>query len=263
MAPVKFGGPGYESAVASGVVLPYGGRHRDGHRACRPEPTLAPLAVRRTRDRSPAAGFAAVALLDGPCSTACARGCAISGEAPSSSCSRQASAPPSAASGALSSPSDAAGARADASRCVLLALAGPLGGIAISVARFYGSPMIFAYDPFFGYFSGALYDTVVDVRSRALVVPRGGPWRTATSAPPWWPPPSCARRKAGSPRAGPCASSPAWPQVRGPGDHGVPLGHGIGFGLPAILRVSLRRRNREVGGSPAVGIRCPSTRPAT
>jgi tetratricopeptide (TPR) repeat protein len=49
--------------------------------------------------------------------------------------------------------------------CVLLALAGPLGGIAVSVARFYSSPMVFSYDPFFGYFSGALYDTVVDVRA--------------------------------------------------------------------------------------------------
>ncbi|HEY8088938.1 MAG TPA: hypothetical protein VIF09_13860 [Polyangiaceae bacterium] len=48
--------------------------------------------------------------------------------------------------------------------CVLLGLAGPLGGIAASVARFYGSPMVFSYDPFFGYFSGTLYDTVVDVR---------------------------------------------------------------------------------------------------
>jgi hypothetical protein len=49
--------------------------------------------------------------------------------------------------------------------CVLLALAGPVAGIVISVARFYGSPMIFAFDPFFGYFSGTLYDTVVDVRT--------------------------------------------------------------------------------------------------
>ncbi len=48
--------------------------------------------------------------------------------------------------------------------CVLLALAGPLVGIAVSVGRFYGSPMIFAYDPFVGYFSGTLYDTVVDLR---------------------------------------------------------------------------------------------------
>jgi hypothetical protein len=49
--------------------------------------------------------------------------------------------------------------------CVLLAIAGPFAGIAVSVARFYGSPMIFAYDPFFGYFSGTLYDTVIDVRT--------------------------------------------------------------------------------------------------
>ena len=49
--------------------------------------------------------------------------------------------------------------------CVALGLAGPLGGVVISVARFYGSPMVFMYDPFFGYFSGALYDTVVDVRT--------------------------------------------------------------------------------------------------
>src|SRR5205823_10456990 len=44
----------------------------------------------------------------------------------------------------------------------LLALAGPLGGAAISVWRFYSSPMIFAFDPFVGYFSGTLYDTVID-----------------------------------------------------------------------------------------------------
>jgi hypothetical protein len=49
--------------------------------------------------------------------------------------------------------------------CVLLALAGPLGGIVISLVRFYTSPMVFAYDPFFGYFSGTLYDTIVDVRT--------------------------------------------------------------------------------------------------
>ncbi len=56
---------------------------------------------------------------------------------------------------------------------VLLAIAGPLGGIVVSLARFFGSPMIFAYDPFFGYFSGTLYDTVVDVRP-ALWTYRGG-----------------------------------------------------------------------------------------
>ncbi len=44
----------------------------------------------------------------------------------------------------------------------MLALAGPLAGAAISVWRFYSSPMIFAFDPFVGYFSGTLYDTVVE-----------------------------------------------------------------------------------------------------
>ncbi len=45
---------------------------------------------------------------------------------------------------------------------VLLALAAPIGCAAFSIGRFVGSPMIFAYDPFVGYFSGTLYDTVID-----------------------------------------------------------------------------------------------------
>jgi len=44
----------------------------------------------------------------------------------------------------------------------LLAIAGPIIGAAVSVWRFYSSPMIFAFDPFVGYFSGTLYDTVVE-----------------------------------------------------------------------------------------------------
>jgi hypothetical protein len=48
--------------------------------------------------------------------------------------------------------------------CVLLAIAAPAAGVVVSVARFYFSPMIFSYDPFFGFFSGTLYDTIVDER---------------------------------------------------------------------------------------------------
>ena len=44
----------------------------------------------------------------------------------------------------------------------LFCLAGPLGGVLVSLWRFYSSAMIFAYDPFVGYFSGTLYDTVID-----------------------------------------------------------------------------------------------------
>ena len=46
--------------------------------------------------------------------------------------------------------------------CIAGALAGPLAGIALSLGRFYTSPMVFAFDPFFGYFAGPLYDTVID-----------------------------------------------------------------------------------------------------
>ncbi|MRG93316.1 tetratricopeptide repeat protein [Polyangium spumosum] len=45
---------------------------------------------------------------------------------------------------------------------VLVALAAPLGSVVVSLVRFYTSPMVFAYDPFVGYFSGSLYDTVID-----------------------------------------------------------------------------------------------------
>jgi hypothetical protein len=65
--------------------------------------------------------------------------------------------------------------------CVLLGLAAPLAGIAVSIARFYWSPMIFAYDPFFGYFSGTLYDTIVDVRPE-LWTYRAGSAATLTGA---------------------------------------------------------------------------------
>lgn len=44
---------------------------------------------------------------------------------------------------------------------VLAALAGPLGTVAMQLGLFYATPIIFAYDPFVGYFSGALYDTVL------------------------------------------------------------------------------------------------------
>jgi hypothetical protein len=44
----------------------------------------------------------------------------------------------------------------------------PALGVGISLYRFYSSPMIFAFDPFFGYFGGTLYDTVVDAGAPLL-----------------------------------------------------------------------------------------------
>jgi formylglycine-generating enzyme required for sulfatase activity len=63
---------------------------------------------------------------------------------------------------------------------VVLALAGPLAGVAVSLVRFYTSPMVFAFDPYFGVFSGPLYDTVVSVVDR-LVTYRQGTALTLTA----------------------------------------------------------------------------------
>src|ERR1043165_3246188 len=38
-----------------------------------------------------------------------------------------------------------------------LAAAAPLGGVVLSLWRFWSSPMIFAFDPFVGFFAGTLY----------------------------------------------------------------------------------------------------------
>lgn len=45
---------------------------------------------------------------------------------------------------------------------VFLGLAAPVLSVVISVVRFYTSPMVYAYDPFVGFFSGSFYDTVID-----------------------------------------------------------------------------------------------------
>jgi len=63
---------------------------------------------------------------------------------------------------------------------VLVAIAGPLGSIAVSLGRFYTSPMIFAYDPFVGFFSGSIYDTVID--TSGLVTYRAGSAATLVAA---------------------------------------------------------------------------------
>ncbi len=62
----------------------------------------------------------------------------------------------------------------------LLGAAGPLMTIAISLGRFYTSPMIFAFDPFFGYFAGTLYDTVI-VATPRLTTYRVGSISTLTA----------------------------------------------------------------------------------
>jgi len=64
----------------------------------------------------------------------------------------------------------------------LLALALPLASILLSLGRFYSSPIIFAFDPFFGFFSGALYDTVIDDARPRLMSYRVGSGLTLIAA---------------------------------------------------------------------------------
>ncbi len=45
-----------------------------------------------------------------------------------------------------------------------VSLLGPLGSAVVSALLVYFTPAVFAFDPFVGYFSGALYDTVIDLR---------------------------------------------------------------------------------------------------
>ncbi len=61
------------------------------------------------------------------------------------------------------------------------ALCAPLLGIGVSLGRFYTSPMVFAFDPFFGYFAGPLYDTVIDA-FWTLATYRAGSLLTALGA---------------------------------------------------------------------------------
>lgn len=51
---------------------------------------------------------------------------------------------------------------------VVLGIGLPLASALVSLGRFVRSPMIFAYDPFVGFFSGTLYDTVVDAGTPLL-----------------------------------------------------------------------------------------------
>lgn len=45
---------------------------------------------------------------------------------------------------------------------IALAVAGPLSTALLQIAIFYTTPIVFAYDPFVGYFSGSVYDTLID-----------------------------------------------------------------------------------------------------
>ena len=56
---------------------------------------------------------------------------------------------------------------------IALAVAFPLASIVVDLLFFYFTPAVFAFDPFVGFFSGALYDVVVDATTRVLTYRAG------------------------------------------------------------------------------------------
>jgi tetratricopeptide (TPR) repeat protein len=159
----QFGGPGYESALAGGLVLPTAAAIGTA------------LGVPRERDAFGALGrgvaFGAVLALLGAllatlhglrtsfCDAPLGYELWATGPGP----------------GAVLGGAWGAAAGLFATRfrrgrllAVLLALAGPLTSFLIGLGRFYTSPMVFGFDPFVGYFAGPLYDTIVDPGVRLL-----------------------------------------------------------------------------------------------
>jgi tetratricopeptide (TPR) repeat protein len=63
-----------------------------------------------------------------------------------------------------------------------LALCAPVGGVLVSAWRFWSSPMIFAFDPFVGFFAGTLYDTVIDAVPRLITYRTGSAGSLLASA---------------------------------------------------------------------------------
>jgi tetratricopeptide (TPR) repeat protein len=156
-----FDGPGYESALAAGLVVPFVvaivtaidvAEHR-------PEPLEA-----LTRGLWTGALLAGVALLTSLAHGLRAGFCDVAGGSAHFALGPGAGALVAGVWGACAG--EIAGRRKTRRGrrgvAVLAGILGPIGSIGVSVYRFYTSPMIFAYDPFVGFFSGTLYDTVID-----------------------------------------------------------------------------------------------------
>lgn len=176
-----FGGPTYEFALASGLVLPLLVSSATALSADRER--LAPLAA-WSRGVSSGLLFAlaglALALLHGLRAGFCGArfGLLLYGLGPAVGCVM--AGVWGASVSVLARPKLPSRFRALA--LLALAASGPLGGIAISAARFYTSPMVFGFDPFFGYFAGPLYDTVFDPLSELCTYRAGSAFSLLAAA---------------------------------------------------------------------------------
>lgn len=154
-----FGGPGYEHALASGLVVP--------------ATAAVVVALERARSDDPSllagawrgvlvgAAFAGVSLATALLHGARVGVCDMLGGVGSYALTSGAGAVQGGLWGAVAGEL-ARSAKRVRLAAVLLGLAAPLLSIALGVWRFWSSPMVFAFDPFVGFFSGSLYDTVID-----------------------------------------------------------------------------------------------------
>ncbi len=163
-----FGPPGYEQSLAAGLVVPSAAAITvalAARRAPRPPP-LAALGRGALVGGAFAAIAYAAALVHGVMAGFCGLGDGTLYFLLTAACG-------SVLGGAWGAVAGELTALRSRKLAVLLAIGAPLANALTSVLRFFTSPIIFAFDPFVGFFSGTLYDTVIDANAQ-LVTYRAG-----------------------------------------------------------------------------------------
>jgi len=181
-----FGGPGYEQALATGLIVPSAAAIATAVDVARRSPS--PLAS-VARGVVAGGGLAALALVTAIVHGARVGICEWWGALLYFALTAAAGSVIGGVWGAVAGEMVSAAARRGrivrarrvTAAAVLLALGGPVLGVVVSVWRFLSSPMIFAFDPFVGYFSGTLYDTMIDAGT-ALLTYRLGSLATVSAA---------------------------------------------------------------------------------
>jgi len=170
-----FGGPGYEISLAAGLILPSAAAIATALDVVRAESVVAPVALVGRGVGSglvlAALGFATTILhglrIAATSGSLAAGFCDLGGGALGYALTGGAGAVMGGAWGAVAG-QFVRKAKRPRLVCTLAGIVVPLASALVSVARFYTSPMIFAFDPFAGYFSGTLYDTVIDAGTSLL-----------------------------------------------------------------------------------------------
>jgi tetratricopeptide (TPR) repeat protein len=167
-----FGGPGYEHSLASGLLVPSSAAIATACELSRDDvPVPLPVACVGRGVRS-GLGLSALAFATALVHAARVGMCDLAGGAVGFVLTAVVGAMLGGVWGAVVA-EVARGRKRRRLVAVLGAIGLPLASALVSVGRFYTSPMIFAFDPFVGYFSGTLYDTVIDA-GNALITYRVG-----------------------------------------------------------------------------------------